>query len=331
MSEIIIGIEKLSKKTGINLQDFPIYYFDSFLGTKIFYFVSDDIILPFIVRKNYFLKQCQCVFYPLRNNNRLDAHQEELFLNEFIEVIKEKSIADRIVQPLNHVIFRAFPKNAITCKFGSYYIDLSLSEEQIWSGIHSKHKNVIRNAEKNKVKILSGIDVIDDFYSLYVSTMKRSNMHFEPLSFFKNIFSLHSQFILCNVVYVDDIPVGGVFVPFTNYAAFYVYGASADKTIVNGAINYLHWDLIKLLKGKGIRFYDFVGARLSDVSNTRLYGIQKFKVRFGAQLENGYLWKYDISVMKCLFYELLFKVKLVIKNANYPFDIIDQERRKKIT
>ena len=86
--------------------------------------------------------------------------------------------------------------------------------------------------------------------------------------------------------------------------------------------------MITELKKRGVKKYDFVGARLSDVSGTKLAGIQKFKKRFGGELKRGYLWKKDINLMKCKLFDLALKVKLKLKGVSMPKDIIDQEKIK---
>ncbi len=328
MVEIIDDIETLSLKTGISTMDFPVFYFNTIHPHKVSFFLIEDTIIPFIFKQNLFLKLCQFVFYPLKKNNRLSIDEEKNALDLCITFLKNKKYADRIISPPNFAIFKSVPTNSTFCDFGTYDIDLTSSLEIIWDNIHSKHKNVIRNAEKNGVVVVYGKNVLNDFYKLYKKTMLRSNMYCEEQSYFADLIDNFENNILCGVAFVNDLPVGGLFIPYTSYGAYYTHGASADKTIINGAINYLHWNSIKILKEKGIKRYDFVGARLSDVSGTKLNGIQQFKARFGANLEKGFLWKTDLQKFKCFTYDTLLLIKTKLKNTNYPFDIIDQERKK---
>jgi lipid II:glycine glycyltransferase (peptidoglycan interpeptide bridge formation enzyme) len=84
------------------------------------------------------------------------------------------------------------------------------------------------------------------------------------------------------------------------------------------------------MKTKGVKEYDFVGARLSDITNTKLEGIQNFKKRFGSELVKGYLWKLDIDKTKCKTYDSLLKIKCKLKGTKFPKDIIDQELSKAV-
>jgi len=322
--KIICGIKNLAQKLYVSENALPFFYREN----NLYFFLLNDIVIPFSTKKIYFLKYCRIEFYPLKENVRLSSVDEKKILNEFVIYIKQHKIADRIVSPSNYVFFSAVPDNATWCGFGTYQIDLALSEEQLWNNIHSKHRNVIRNAERNKVVLKYGKDQIESFYSLYKETMQRSGMHCEDISHFKNIYMAFPESTICGVAYYNNAPQGAIFMPYSLFGAFYLYGASASKIEVNGAMNYLHWNTIKFLKHQNVKLYDFVGARLSNISGTRLEGIQKFKERFGAELKRGYLWKIDISKTKCFVYDFLLRLKATLKGAKFPKDIIDQENEK---
>lgn len=322
--QIVSDIKTLSQKVNIAENNFPVFY----QNKDISFFLSDHTVIPFLTHRNYFLKICKVEFYPLKNNERLSAEEEKKVLNIFVNYIKQKKIADRITQPANYVIFNTVPENASWCKFGTYQINLSQTEEQLWRNVHSKHKNVIRNAEKNNVKLKYGELQIENFHLLYRQTMERSNMYCEDILHFKKMYQTFPKNTICGVAYYKNIPQGALFMPYSMYGVYYLYGASAEKIEVNGVMNFLHWNTIKLLKQQNVMLYDFVGARLSDVSGTKLEGIQKFKERFGGELKIGYLWKIDINKTKCFVYDFLLKTKLKLNGNHFPKDIIDQENEK---
>ena len=318
---------------------FPYVYLESYSefsiknkNQKVLYFYDEnDNSIACSIWSNKFLNLLQPLYPPLNKfGTRIDNVDEELFLNKFIAFIQASHICDRISAPTNFAIFKTAPLTSKHADFGTYFIDLeNNTEEELFLTIHSKHKNVIRNAKKNGVTIEYNTEkALIDFYELYLLTMQRSSMHFERFEYFKNEVTVLTNNIIYGVVYDGAIPLGGLFMPYTKFGAFYLFGASADKITINGAMNYLHWNTIKLLKKKGVKRYDFVGARLSDISNTKLHGIQQFKSRFGATLEKGYLWKLDISTFKCFMYDTLLLLKLVVKKQTNFIDIIDQELNK---
>ena len=78
------------------------------------------------------------------------------------------------------------------------------------------------------------------------------------------------------------------------------------------------------MKKRGVKWYDFVGARINPIPGSKQEGIQRFKSRFGGELKIGYLWKYSISPLKVRLYQTYIKLKNS-RSHSYTKDIIDQE------
>ncbi|HVA99381.1 MAG TPA: GNAT family N-acetyltransferase [Bacteroidia bacterium] len=293
---------------------------------------SDDkkTLIPLKIHVAKGFKIGQLLHPPLHNNCRLNAMEEKIFLNELVFFIQKYKICDRIVQPANYAIFKAFPDKSIYTAFGTFFLDLeNNSEEKLFSKLHSKHRNNIRNADRKGCQVEYGKLQIPVFYQLYQQTMARSAMFCEPYNYFERIYhKMNDSNCICAVVYFKNQPMGALLIPFTNYGAYYLFGASAEIIYITGAINYLHWEVIKKLKSQGVKRYDFVGARLSNISGTKLEGIQKFKARFGAELEKGYFWKLDINKFKCFVFDSLLFLKLKLNRKSLLLDIVDQENKK---
>ena len=285
--------------------------------------------IPVLLKKSKFFRTIQLLCYPADDDgNKLNHQDEKYVLEHFVQFLKEKKIAHRIVQGTNWALFSSVPTDAKYCNFGSYQLNLKeKTQEQICTEIHPKHRNVIRNAEKSGAKILEGADQLAIFYSLYSKTMLRNNMYCEPFEFFESVLKDCSG-IYCGVVYYNDEPQGAIYAPYSKFGGYYVYGASAEKITLTGAINFLHFQFIHFLMENHVAQYDFVGARLSAIEGTKYEGIQKFKARFGGELLKGFLWKIDLNTNICFIYDTLLKAKLMLKNKQVPKDIIDQERSK---
>jgi hypothetical protein len=308
------------------LQNFADFINNQPLKKFILFYDQKGNSIPAILSKSSFLKVLQFQFSPIdKYSKQLSINDENLFLDELVSFITREKLCDKIIQGANHALFKTFPKKSIHVPFGSYKMNLKNSLEELFNNLHGKNRNVIKNAQRKGIKILYGRKVLIDFYFLYEKTTKRSNMYCEEINYFKKLYDCLGANIVCSVCYHGNEPLGGLFMIYTNYCGFYLYGASSDKTTINGAINYLQWEMISLLKSKGVKMYDFVGARLSDVEGTRLGGIQKFKQRFGSRLEKGYLWKIEINRTKCFLHKILLKIKLKLKGVPFPTDIIDQE------
>ncbi len=322
---------------GLNNNRFPFPFLQSFADfinshpLKKYILLRDDNgnCIPAVLSKSSFLKILQLQFVPVdANAERLNINAEQLFLEELVNFLSKEKLCDKIIQGTNYALFNAFPKSAQYAPFGSYVLNLQTNLNNLFDNLHSKNRNVIRNAQKHEVRIVYGKSVLNDFYFLYKKTTTRSNLYCEDIDYFRDMYERLNDNVICSVCYHKNVALGGLFVLFTDYGGFYLYGASSDKSTINGAVNYLQWDLICSLKNKGVKKYDFVGARLTNIEGTKLHGIQQFKLRFGSHLEKGYLWKLEINKIKCTIYNFLFKIKLILKGNPFPKDIIDQENKK---
>lgn len=332
MMELIRDMDEVAQRSGMITADFPVFYFKEYYcdqPLELVFFVSGSISVPAALSKHFFLKKVQLLFVPLNKGQRLSVQEESFFLNELVDFLKNQKLVDRILPSPNYCVFKSVPENAVACPFGTYYLDLEQSTETLWAGLHSKHRNVIRNAEKQGVILKMGISQVPVFYHLYVSTMQRSDMPFPAIDYFEKLMAgMPEENMMCAVVYANEQAQGALLIPYSSYGAYYIYGASADKVTLTGINNFMHWEVIKALKQKNVKRYDFVGARLSDVSNSKLAGIQLFKERFGSVLEKGFLWKMDLT-SAAKRYDLLVRMKELLTGKKIVYkDIIDQERDK---
>jgi lipid II:glycine glycyltransferase (peptidoglycan interpeptide bridge formation enzyme) len=120
--------------------------------------------------------------------------------------------------------------------------------------------------------------------------------------------------------YSDNVLQGCAIIPYSEYAAFYLFGGSIADPVL-GSMNLLHWIALLHFKDKGVKVYDFVGARIKPQAGSKLEGIQRFKERFGSTLSQGFLWKYPYNRPMYHLYRVLMKIRL----KRLHLDIIDQE------
>jgi len=321
-----------------NFSSLPVYYTENYKklecteGYKLIYFLSSDNSIITVARL-YTLKFLRCIQFlspPIKSNNHLSISEEKIFLNSLVNVVKKNKLADRIMQPLNSCIFSSYPSNSTFCNFGTYILNVThKSVEELFNSIHSKHRNVIKNANKQKVVIRFSNELFEDFYTLYCETMKRNNVYIENKNHFYNYLKYLPKNIIIGVCYYNNYPQGAAFVLYNKHSAYYLHGASKEVIEINGSINLLQWELIKLLHEREVNNYDFVGARLSNITGTKYEGIQKFKSRFGTTLLKGNLWKMDINPIKCKIFDTMLFIKCKIKGKALPKDIIDQEIESK--
>lgn len=284
-------------------------------------YIGDELrlVIPYTVKTKLIFKIATFQSAPIVIANSVNEAEEKNFLNGCVRKLAKTGV-DFCSQPPTHVVFRVCPDNAIAAPFGSYIVNLDLSEEELWSGVHAKHRNVILNAQKKGVEIRFGANQdVSAVYEMLVQTMGRSGMPFVARDVFLNMISALGENVEVVVAYHDGKPMGcGVF-PFSKYSAYYQYGGSVDTPVL-GAMNLLHWEAMKHFKSQNVKYYDFVGARIEPKSGSKLEGIQRFKRRFGATMHTGYLWKMPLSY-KYYIYDFLRRLK-----SGGAKDIIDQER-----
>lgn len=327
-----------AKKIDINWHsDLSIYASESFLNS-----VSDDYgwlggiddsgnllcVLPYsVIRKSIF----RLIRFPVQTillNEETDIEEERAFLESALEFFRSLG-ADVIIPATFNTVFRTYPKGAIAAPFGTYIIDLNQPEEVLWKNLHSKHRNVIRNAIKKGVKIRSGLEYLETAYGLVLDSFRRSAKGFigkMRLEFkmdydvFKHQVLGLSENVKVFVAEYEGVVQGCAVIPFSNHSAYYMHGGSIPRPLT-GATNLIQWETIRLFRNLGVKRYDFFGARMNPEKGSKMEGIMRFKERFGVQLIQGYMWKYPFHPIKYFLYSLAVRVRS-------GGDVVDQERHK---
>ncbi len=310
-----------------NRDDYPIFFSKSFLKTEssefgwIVGYIEEKsfVILPYYIYSKAFFRLLRFTNQSYFLDNSMQELYEQQFLDMVIEKIQELKV-DIIIQPTTNVVFNRVPQNSISAPFGTYRVDLNQDEERLWSNLHSKHRNVIRKAQRDGVEILENEYDIDEIYSLIKSTFQRSSMNFMTRDKLKKqIENLGVNVKVFVAKSKNGILQGCAIVPYSSYSGYYLHGGSIERPL-GGAMNYLQWSVILSLKKSGVREYDFVGARIDVSRGSKLETIQRFKLRFGAELTQGYLWKYPICKWKYYLFGIIYGLL-----SNKKGDIIDQE------
>ena len=315
---------------GVDEQDFPYpfmneyHQFEEESNAECFFIQSNDekIQMPIKISKVAFIKRLTILFPPLdKQGLRLSKEVELNFLNEFVLFCKNEKLTDRIIQPLLLDSFQTYPKGSTFCKFGQLSIETEhQTEAEIFNGINSRDRRYIKSAPKNGA-ICKFDNCIEEFFEVFKETMLQNELYYHDLEYFQNLKNRFPLNSICAIVSVDGKAEGSLFILYTKFSAYFLYGGAVTQK-VNGSVKLLHYEVIKILKEKGIKYAVLGGARINVDPTKKQYGIQKFKEKLGAKLIEGYLWKHDLSKFKCF----LFDTILLIKNRKKQLDIIDQEK-----
>lgn len=288
-----------------------------------FYFKSDEYLLLVLIEKKYFFTYASFVS-EIQQIGPATGDQQ-IFIEEVCRLLRDRFKVDWISSTNSHSLFAVYPKkNCIAIPFGSYILKLDATEEELFSKMHSKHRNVVRRAIKEEVHIvLGGVELLHDYCKVDAQTWARSNMSPRGYEYYRNFVENNKSVVVALAYNNEGVPQAGAIVPYSKKRAVYLHGCSADKSIL-GSANLLQWEIIKYLKEKKIESYDFAGCRIDADSDSKYYNIQRFKERFGGELHYGFMFKVIFNPLK---YKL-FKKLIQIRDKKEFKDIIDQEENK---
>jgi lipid II:glycine glycyltransferase (peptidoglycan interpeptide bridge formation enzyme) len=310
--------------------DYPIFLSENYLKTEsseygwIMGYIDGklEVILPYFIYTKLFFRLLRFTNEPYFLDKKLKEKYEQDFLEKLLTEVATLKI-DLIMQPTTNVVFDNVPEQSTYAPFGTYRLDLRVDEEILWKNLHSKHRNVIRNAEKKGITVVENDYDENEIYDLINETFSRSSMGFMSREKFQHQLKNLNKNVRVFVARTEDgLLQGCAVIPYSSHSGYYLHGGSVSRPLT-GAMNFLQYKVMLSLKESGVEQYDFVGARINVKKGTKLEGIQKFKERFGATLHKGYMWKHPIRPFKAKLFEFIYK--LLKKSEG---DIIDQERNR---
>lgn len=276
------------------------------------------VAVPYVIRRRAFVRWLQ-LQWGVWSSRPIDADTERTFLEGVAEWCRSAGI-DFIVQPATMAIFRVAPAGAAHTPFGTVLVDLSPTEDELWSGLKGRNRTTIRKARSEGVSIEWGRHLADEAYALCARTMARSELGFPSPGQFHAMVERLGDAIDIGVARTDDVAKAAVINPWSRFGAHCLFAGTAD-TPAFGAANLLQWEAMLRAREAGARIYDFVGVRVNPEPGSKYAGLRQFKTRFGGEVVEGLLWKMPISGWKYGLYE---KMRHARGGAD---DIIDQEGR----
>lgn len=297
-------------------------YFNHNSNCKVFYFYDKNRIIVAVYRKKFQFRFLSLPSEPFVWNDS-NISSEDTFLNELISKCKDLKCIDWIGPTEVQALFKAAPCGAEAIPFGSHIVTLDNTEENLWSAVHSKHRNVIRKASKDGVEIsLGGKELLPLYMIADEQTWARSNLDICLEKEYRTLLEDFPNNVNIFIATLDSKIQGGAIFLYNSQRVYYLYGASVNDSHT-GAMNLLHWEAMKYYKNKGVHEYSFVGCRINEDADSKFHGIQRFKERFGGTLNTGVMFKVILHPWK---YKLYLCLKR-LKDKNY-MDIVDQEKSK---
>jgi lipid II:glycine glycyltransferase (peptidoglycan interpeptide bridge formation enzyme) len=315
------SIQAVLIKSNIFYDSCYAFYIKSTFGKPV-YIYSDDFLLFAVIISNKFVFRYANLPVEYVNLKGENTQFAKLFLNESMRLLNKKFHVQWTNPTFASALFLESPSKCLRIPFGSHIVELTDSEEVLWSKVHSKHRNSIRRAEKSGVKILSGLEeYLNDYEKLEKQTWERSGKSINNR--YDKMVNCFGKNIIIFMAYKDQIPQGGAIYFYNKSMCYYMFSASKNNP-EPGSMNFLHWKAMLYMKEHGVKKYSFVGCRINVDENSKYHDIQRFKERFGGELKIGYMFK----VINNAFLYRLFKLLVKLKSNQVYFDSIDQEIHK---
>ncbi len=277
-------------------------------------------VLPFTIIRKAILRMVRFRVETIPMMEDFTVEEEKAFLNSAVEYFRSTG-ADMIMPATTNTIFRTYPDGAVAAPYGSYVIDLSEPEDNLWRNVRKTYRQNISRAQNDGVCIRSGIEEnLDVAYTLVRDTFKRSKLPFMSHKEFQRYVRSIADNCKIIVAYYQDTAQATTIYAFSNHCTYAVYGGSIED-IHQGAMKMIDWEAIRLFKEIGVQRFDFVGARINPEKGSKQESINDYKRRFGATLKEGYIWKYSFRPFK-------FKLYNVASQVRSGGDIVDAEHHK---
>ncbi|AKM82299.1 TPA: peptidoglycan bridge formation glycyltransferase FemA/FemB family protein [Candidatus Berkelbacteria bacterium] len=212
-----------------------------------------------------------------------------------LEILEEKDI--KIIEKLKENGFiKAFEEVQPECR---QVIDISGTEEEIFSAMKEKGRYNTRIAQKKGVTVESSSNV-DEFYRLFKETADRDGFSIRPKSYFQKLLDnlgVNGYAELLEARFEGKV-IAAEIVTYFDETASYLYGASGNEFRNVMAPYLIHFEAMKKAKAKGCKYYDLLAVAPEGVEHSVLAadvhkyaGISRFKRQFGGrtvEITGGY-------------------------------------------
>ena len=217
------------------------------------------------------------------------AYLKDLAREERSMFVKIEPLSDSVME----LIFRKRMKRSGSVQpQRTVILNLELSEEELLSRMHHKTRYNIKVAEKYGIIVKDSND-IDEFWKLLKKTAKRDRFSSHPKDYYKKLleyFGGDGMKVELAMAYHNDKAVAGALLMTHGDTCYYLHGASDHDARSMMAPYALHWENIKYLKARGVKYYDLWG-----IDARRWPGVTRFKLGWGGR-QVEYPGSFDIPV-----------------------------------
>lgn len=169
----------------------------------------------------------------------------KMFLSDLKKIAKENNIKFLQVRGPEHDFIDDFLANGFkeNLKDFNFFLDLNIGIDKLRANLNKKLRNRLKNAEKSGIKIEISQNNIDDFYNLYLNTMKRLGSPPHSRNYFVEL-SNTGKFWIYIAKYNSKVIAASTFLISLDYATW-VDNVSLSEYKNFNATTLILWDFIK--------------------------------------------------------------------------------------
>jgi len=191
-------------------------------------------------------------------------------------------------------------------------VDLTLSEGDILAGMSQSGRRGVRSAAKTNVKVCEVTNDITTFFMakcfpILQETAERDGFGIHPLALYTSLLETLGD---CARLYVagssDEVLAWAITTEYNDQAMYY-YGGSSAKARDSFAAYALHWEIIKDMKSRGNKSYDFMG--IAGKNYEGLKNVTQFKIKFSKNIVDV-PFTYDLPLRPLRYKTLSGAIKL---------------------
>lgn len=189
---------------------------------------------------------------------------------------------------------------------------LEPSIQDLLGNMHQKTRYNIHLAQRKGVEIkFLTAENLAEVWPLFEETAKRDGFRIHPKTHYQDLLKIQSDNLKVFLVaaYFENKPLAANIMVDFNGTRTYLHGASSNENRNLMAPYFLHWELMKDAKEKGLKFYDWWGIAKTDDPKDHWAGITRFKKGFdGETISYSGTFDYVLKPFKYFIYKALRKI-----------------------
>ncbi len=230
--------------------------------------------------KGYFTKRAICWGGPLVSDN--DPEVCSALLLRFDEVISRKAIYSQF-RNLFDTTESMEQFRASGWQYEDHLdiiVDLTLTEEELWTAVHSKRRNEIRRAEKEGTQftVLESEDGLSDAYNILREVYNKARLPLARYEFFRSAYNqLSPENLKVFLAVHNGKLIGTMFTLLYGDTIYDWFAGGYPEHYDKHPNDLIPWMVFLWGKRNGYRIFDFGGAGKPNVP----YGVRDYKKKFG--------------------------------------------------